>query len=72
MHYLVDLDGNIARLESVELAEVNASSSDKKRKASEVPDLSSTRDTIDNSCSSNKANGAAEGVPKIDWDNCEH
>ena len=71
MHYLVDLDGNIARLESVELAEVNASSSDKKRKASEVPDLSSTRDTIDNSCSSNKANGAAEGVPKIDWDNCE-
>lgn len=71
MHYLVDLNGNIARLESVELAEVNALSSDKKRKASEVPDLSSTRDTIDNSCSSNTANGAAEGVPKIDWDNCE-
>lgn len=69
--HLVDLNGNIARLESVELAEDNTSSTDKKRKALEVPDLPNTHDTPDNSCSSNKGKVAAEVVPTIDWEKCE-
>ena len=70
---IVDLNGSIARLDSVEIAEDNPSLSDKKRKASEVQDLSSIQDTTDKSEPSHcSGDGAAEAVvPKIDWDDCE-